>query len=163
MAILSNGHTQNCQPQNWLLVDNPEVGNPEGSRTNRVWNFWQDTRLVGVIIMKTNQLRPKNFTISLLSILLWKISSLNQKGNFCLEKITRVLFNIFWPTIFNKMLPRHFIKTFNTDTQDKIFISIILENIIIFQTYFCDYSWGLIIEKSQKSQNDNHSIALHCI
>ena len=25
------GHTQNCQPQDWLLVANREVGNPEGS------------------------------------------------------------------------------------------------------------------------------------
>ena len=27
MAILSNGYTQNCQPQDWLLVANSEVGN----------------------------------------------------------------------------------------------------------------------------------------
>ena len=27
-----HGNPQDCQPQNWLLVDNPEVGNPEGSR-----------------------------------------------------------------------------------------------------------------------------------
>ena len=24
-----NGNPQDCQPQNWLLVDNPEVGNSE--------------------------------------------------------------------------------------------------------------------------------------
>ena len=27
LAILSNGYTQNCQPQDWLLVANSEVGN----------------------------------------------------------------------------------------------------------------------------------------
>ena len=31
LAILSNGYTQNYQPQDWLLVANSEVGNPEGS------------------------------------------------------------------------------------------------------------------------------------
>ena len=26
---IANGNPQDCQPQNWLLVDNPEVGNSE--------------------------------------------------------------------------------------------------------------------------------------
>ena len=38
LAILSNGHTQNCQPQDCQLVANSEVGNPEGSRQEQMTN-----------------------------------------------------------------------------------------------------------------------------
>ena len=66
-------------------------------RTNRVWNFWQGPQLVGEIIMKTNQLRQKNFTISALSILLWKNIKFESKG-----KLLSGENNKFLPTYFGQ-------------------------------------------------------------
>ena len=38
MAILSKGYTQNCQPQNWQLIANSEVGNLMLSQGHN-WNM----------------------------------------------------------------------------------------------------------------------------